>query len=102
VSRTTSILALYDDDLVVRFAPKTVVSYRAVLRQYVAWLEAHGLMLTTVTSADLAAYQRDLVAARKADGQPYSADHQMQHVTVLRHLYGFLVRRGVVLANPTG
>lgn len=100
--RTAAILAPYDDDLVVRFARKTVASYRAVLRQYVAWLEAHDLMLTSVTSADLAAYQRDLVAARKADGQPYSADHQMQHVTVLKHLNGFLVRRGIVLANPTG
>jgi site-specific recombinase XerD len=100
--RTAAILAPYDDDLVVRFAPKTVASYRAVLRQYIAWLDARGLMLTTVTSADLLAYQRDLVAARKADGQPYSADHQMQHVTVLKSLYGFLVRRGVVLANPTG
>jgi integrase/recombinase XerD len=101
-ARTAAILAPYDDDLVVRFAPKTVASYRAVLRQYVAWLEAHALTLTAVTSADLATYQRDLVAARKADGQPYSADSQMQHVTVLTHLYGFLVRRGIVLANPTG
>lgn len=101
-ARTAAILAPYDDDLVVRFAPKTVASYRAVLWQYVAWLDAHDLTLTTVISADLAAYQRDLVAARKADGQPYSADAQMQHVTVLKHLYGFLVRRGVVLANPTG
>jgi integrase/recombinase XerD len=100
--RTAAILAPYDDDVVVRFAPKTVTSYRAVLRQYVAWLDARALTLPTVTSADLAAYQRDLVALRKADGQPYSADHQMQHVTVLKHLYGFLVRRGIVLTNPTG
>jgi integrase/recombinase XerD len=100
--RPTAILAPYDDDLVVRFAPKTVTSYRAVLRQYTAWLDAHDLALPTVTSADLAAYQRDLVAQRRPDGQPYSADHQMQHVTVLKHLYGFLVRRGVVLVNPTG
>jgi integrase/recombinase XerD len=101
-ARTAALLAPYDDDLVVRFAPKTVASYRAVLRHYVAWLEARGLSLTAVTSADLLAYQRDVVALRRRDGQPYSADHQMQHVTVLKGLYGFLVRRGVLLANPTG
>lgn len=100
--RTAAILAPYDDDLVIRFAPKTVASYRAALRAYVAWLEPRDLALTAVTSADLLAYQRDLVAQRRPDGQPYSADHQMQHVTVLKSLYAFLVRRGVVLANPTG
>jgi integrase/recombinase XerD len=99
--RTAAILAPYDDDLVLRFAPKTVASYRAVLRDYVAWLDTRGLSLTAVTSADLLAYQRDLVARRRPDGQPYSADHQMQSVTVLKSLYRFLVRRGVVLANPT-
>ncbi len=100
--RTEALLALYTDWLTVQFAPKTVQGYQAVLRTYLAWLNARGLVLTRVTSADLVGYQRDRVAARKADGQPYSADHQMQHVTVLKSLYGFLVRRGVLLVNPTG
>ena len=100
--RTQALLALYTDWLTVQFAPKTVQGYQAVLRVYLTWLDAHGLALTRATSADLVGYQRDRVAARKADGQPYSADHQMQHVTVLKSLYGFLVRRGVLLMNPTG
>lgn len=100
--RTEALLALYTDWLTVQFAPKTVQGYQAVLRTYLAWLDARGVAVTRVTSADLVAYQRDRVTARKADGRPYSADHQMQHVTVLKSLYGFLVRRGVVLVNPTG
>jgi integrase/recombinase XerD len=95
-------LALYGDWLTVQFAPKTVQGYQAVLRTYLTWLDARGVALTRVSSSDLVAYQRDRVAARKADGRPYSADHQMQHVTVLKSLYGFLVRRGVLLVNPTG
>jgi integrase/recombinase XerD len=100
--RTAALLALYTDWLTVQFAPKTVQGYQAVLRTYLTWLEARGQALTRVTSADLVAYQHDRVAARKPDGRPYSADHQMQHVTVLKSLYGFLVRRGVLLVNPTG
>ena len=100
--RTDDLLALYTDWLTVQFAAKTVQGYQGVLRVYLAWLDAHSLALTRVTSADPVAYQRDRVAARKADGRPSSADHQMQHVTVLKSLYGFLVRRGVLLVNPTG
>jgi hypothetical protein len=97
-----TLLAPYLDWLAVRFAPKTAKGYLTGLRQYQAWLDAHGLAVARVTSADLTAYQRDLAASLKPDGCPYSADHQMQHVTVLKSLYGCLVRRGVLLANPTG
>jgi integrase/recombinase XerD len=100
--KTAAILSQYEDHLFVRYAEKTAKGYLAVLRQYLAWLDARSLDLRSVKSADLMAYQSDLVAARKADGRPYSADHQMQHVTVLKSLYGFLVKRGFLLANPTG
>jgi integrase/recombinase XerD len=100
--KTSAILSQYEDHLFVRYAEKTAKGYLVVLRQYLAWLDARSLTLAGVKSADLAAYQTDLTAARRPDGRPYSADHQMQHVTVLKSLYGFLVKRGFLLANPTG
>jgi integrase/recombinase XerD len=100
--KTAAILAQYEDHLFVRYAEKTAKGYLAVLRQYLAWLEARSLALARVKSADLLAYQSDLVAARRPDGRPYSADYQMQHVTVLKSLYGFLLRRCFLLQNPTG
>jgi integrase/recombinase XerD len=100
--KTAAILAQYEDHLFVRYAEKTAKGYLTVLRQYLAWLEARGLALARVKSADLLAYQSDLVAARRPDGRPYSADHQMQHVTVLRSFYSFMVKRGHLLTNPTG
>ena len=100
--KSALVLSQYEDHLSVRYAAKTAKGYLSVLRQYLAWLDARGVALAAATSADLVAYQRDLVAVRKPDGRAYSADHQMQHVTVLRSFYGFLVRRGFLLTNPTG
>lgn len=100
--KTALVLKQYEDHLHVRYAEKTARGYLTVLRQHLAWLVSRGLTLLTVRSQDLAAYQTALVALRKADGRPYSSDHQMQHVTVLRSFYGFLCRRGFLLTNPTG
>lgn len=100
--QTALALGQYRDHLCVRYAEKTAQGYLSVLGRHLAWLEARGLAWSGVSSADLAAYQGELVAARKADGRAYSADHQMQHVTVLKSFYGFLVRRGFLLQNPTG
>lgn len=100
--KTARILGQYEDYLRVRYAEKTVMGYLTVLRQHLAWLVSRGLTLQGARSQDLAAYQTALVAFRKADGRPYSSDHQMQHVTVLRSFYGFLVKRGHLLTNPTG
>jgi integrase/recombinase XerD len=100
--KTARLLGQYEDHLRVRYAEKTAKGYLTVLGQHLAWLASRGLTLTTVRSQDLAAYQTSLVAFRKPDGRPYSSDHQMQHVTVLRSFYGFLVKRGHLLTNPTG
>jgi integrase/recombinase XerD len=100
--KTTLLLKQYEDHLHVRYAEKTARGYLTVLRPHLAWLVSRGLTLMAARSQDLAAYQTALVAFRKADGRPYSSDHQMQHVTVLRSFYGFLVRRGFLLTNPTG
>jgi integrase/recombinase XerD len=100
--KTALVLKQYEDHLHVRYADKTASGYLTVLRQHLAWLVSRGLTLMASTSQDLAAYQTSLVAFRKADGRPYSSDHQMQHVTVLKSFYGFLCRRGYLLTNPTG
>jgi integrase/recombinase XerD len=100
--KTAALFRQYEEHLFVRYAAKTAKDYLAVLRRYLEWLDARALAFENVTSADVVAYQIDLAAARRPDGRPYSADHQMQHVTVLRSLYGFLVKRGFLLQNPTG
>ena len=100
--KTAAILKQYEDRLNVRYAEKTAKDYLTTIRQYLAWLDARGVSLTKVTTADLLAYQTDVAAARKPNGAPYPAEYQMKHVTVLKALYTFLVRRGYMLANPTG
>ena len=100
--KTSEVLKQYEDQLRVRYAEKTAKGYLTVLRQHLAWLVSRELTLATARIQDLAAYQTALVASRKADGRPYSSDHHMQHVTVLRSFYGFLLKRGFLLTNPTG
>jgi integrase/recombinase XerD len=100
--KTREVLRQYEDQLRVRYAEKTAKGYLTVLHQHLAWLASCGLTPQAARCQDLAAYQTDLVAFRKLDGRPYSSDHLMQHVTVLKSFYGFLVRRGHLLTNPTG
>jgi integrase/recombinase XerD len=99
--KTTRLLALWEDHLHVRYAPRTPASYMAHVRAFLGWLAGKGLDLVDVKGRDLDAYQSHLYAyRRKSDGKPYSAAYQGTRLVVLKHLYRFLYRRGYLLHDP--
>jgi integrase/recombinase XerD len=98
--RIERILALYEEHLAVRHAPRTVPVYRADVGFFLSWLEERGGALTDVRTADLMAYQADLLAARKPDGKPYSQSFQMNRISALKSLFRFLFKRGYLLYDP--
>ena len=99
--KTRHLLRLYEDDLSLRYAERTVPEYLAHLRAFFAWLDRQGLTLTALRRADLQAYQTELFALRKKDGKPYSAGFQVNRLSALKSFFGFLVRRRILLADPT-
>src|SRR5438309_10459556 len=71
-ARTKRLVRLYGDDLEVRFAERTACEYLALVRSFLAWLDARGIDLVAVRTDDLLAYQSGLYAARKKGGRPYA------------------------------
>ena len=53
-----------------------------------------------VRSEDLLAYQSDLYALRKKDGQAYSVGFQCNRLVAIKALFRFLYRRAVLLSDP--
>jgi integrase/recombinase XerD len=99
--KTARLLALWEDHLHVRYAPRTPASYMAHVRAFLEWLAARGLDLVDVKAKDLDAYQSFLYAyRRKSDGKPYSAAYQGTRLVVLKHLFRFLYRRSYLLSDP--
>jgi integrase/recombinase XerD len=94
------LLELYEDQLRVRYAARTVPAYLADVRVFLCWLEGRGLSLSDVKTADLLAYQADLMAARKKDGKPYSVSIHTNRLTAVKSLFRFLYKRGFVLHDP--
>jgi len=99
-ARTKRLVRLYCDDLEVRFAERTAHEYMALVRSFLAWLDAHGIDLVGVRTDDLLAYQSDLYAARKKDGRPYAVSSQAQSLIVVKSLFRFLYRRNYVMQDP--
>lgn len=97
--KTARLLALYEDDLLVRSSERTARGYLGHLRAFLAWLAASGGDLVTATPADLAAHQAALLSARH-DGKPYSIGYQQNRVSALKSLFRFLTRRGYRLQDP--
>jgi integrase/recombinase XerD len=93
-------LGEYEEDLRLRMSPHTVRGYLQHARDVVAWLAARGVELSSVRTSDLLANQTELVAAKKKDGQPYSTGYQQNHVSALKALFRFLVRRSYLLQDP--
>ena len=57
--------------------------------------------LAVLTRVDLQRYQADLVAQRKPNGTPYSAGFHVNRLSALKSFFGFLLRRQIVLLDPT-
>lgn len=100
-AKPATLLRQYEDDLALRYAERTVPEYLAHVRAFLAWLETHRLTLPAVTRPDLQRYQAELFALRKSNGTPYSAGFQVNRLSALKSFFGFLVRRQILLADPT-
>jgi integrase/recombinase XerD len=98
--KTRRLLKLYEDHLHVRYAPRTVPSYMAIVYSFLEWLTARGIDVVSVKAKDIGAYQAYLYAFRRANGKPYAASYQGIRLVVLKHLYRFLYRRGHLLQDP--
>jgi integrase/recombinase XerD len=95
------LLALYQDDLRMRFAERTAEGYLGHVRFFLAWLQRRGLELASVKTEDLAAHQSDLLALRKDDGKPYSVGFQQNRLSAIKSLFRFLYRRSYLLTDPS-
>ena len=93
-------LALYRQDLRLRFAPSTAANYSRSVEALLAWLDARGIGLAEVRSEDLEAYQRELFTRRKKDGKPHSLGWQANQITAVKSLFRFLYKRLLILRDP--
>jgi len=100
-AKAEALLRRYEEDLALRYAERTVPEYIAHVRAFLAWVEARGLALPALTRADLQRYQAELVAQRKPNGAPYSGGFHVNRLSALKSFFGFLLRRQIVLLDPT-
>lgn len=99
-AKTRKLLGLYEEDLSLRHGERTAASYRGHVRAFLHWLLGRGLDLVDVRTEDLHVYERDLYAARKSDGKPYSVGAQANRLTAVKSLFRFLYRRSYLLQDP--
>ncbi len=100
-AKAEALLRRYGEDLALRCAERTVPEYVAHVRAFLAWVETRDLTLPALTRADLQRYQTDLVAQRKPNGTAYSAGFHVNRLSALKSFFGFLLRRHIVLLDPT-
>lgn len=99
--KAEALLRRYAEDLALRHAERTVPEYVAHVRAFLAWIADRGLTLAALTRADLQGYQTALVAQRKPNGAPYSTGFHVNRLSALTSFFGFLLRRQIVLLDPT-
>ena len=100
-AKAEALLQRYAEDLALRCAERTVPEYVAHVRAFLTWVEARRVTLPALTRVDLQRYQADLVAQRKPNGTPYSAGFHVNRLSALKSFFGFLLRRHLVLLDPT-
>jgi integrase/recombinase XerD len=98
--KTAGLLKLYEDDLHVRFSPRSVPEYLAHVRALLLWLEERGVTLAQVRPEDLQAHQAALLTLRKADLRPYSTGFHCNRLKAVKSLFRFLCRRHYLLHDP--
>ena len=92
---------LFEDDVTVRFAKRTADHYLADARLFLGWLASRRVALKDVRPEDVHRYQGELYAAHKPDGHPYAAATIMLRLMAVKTLFRFLVRRGLMLFDPS-
>jgi integrase/recombinase XerD len=99
-AKTARLLKLYEDDLAVRYRPRTGPAFLAAVRFFLRWLHARGVALLDVRTADLQTYQSDLLTMTNCYGKPYSLSSQNGFLVALKNFFRFLYRRGYLLQDP--
>jgi integrase/recombinase XerD len=94
-------LRLFEDDLDVRFAERTVPQYLQQVRGFLGWLDGRGVELQEVRTSDLAAFQSQLLAWKGRGGRPYAPETQRGYLSAVRSFFRFLYRRGYLLTDPS-
>jgi integrase/recombinase XerD len=84
-----------------KLAAETVNHRQAALDQFFTWAEARGLHAAAdVTLAILESFQRWLGRYRKKDNKPLSGRTLRQRLSTLQDYFRWLVRHGLLGANP--
>ena len=87
--------------LVRQYSPATVRTRADSMLGFVEWCEARSLTEPAqVTKPILERYQRHLFLYRKKDGRPLAAGTQHGRLMGLKSYFKWLVREGVLVANP--
>jgi integrase/recombinase XerD len=100
--KSEKVLRLFEDHVFTCHGEKTAKTMIARAQLFLAWLEARGIALVEVRTADVEAYQVHVCALRQKDGTPYSIPEQTHRLANVKALFRFLYRRGYVLADPSG
>jgi integrase/recombinase XerD len=80
----------------------TAASYGSVLARFQTWAEAHGIDIATASTEQVAAYQRWLAETpSERTGRMRAKTTQATGIIVVQSWYGWLVRRGHLLRDPT-
>ncbi len=83
------------------YSARTAHDRATHLRRFVVWCETRGVLYPhEVTRPMLEGYQRSLFYHRRPDGTPLTFRSQAQRLVCVRNLFKWLVRRGVLVANP--
>ena len=99
-TRSERLLGLYQDDVRLRFEPKSVDDYFTHLRAFLGWLQEKGIELGEVRTEDIQLHQNDVLAQKKKDGKPYSMGHHENRLIAIKSLFRFLYQRGYILHDP--
>lgn len=98
--KTARLLRLYEEQSLVRYAPRTAAGYLRQVVRLLDWLERRGCDLSQVRTDDLLAYQTSLYAQRKKDGRPFASGSHKNAVMAFKSFFHFLYRRGYLLSDP--
>jgi len=103
VTAAHPVLALYVKDLKARgFTPRTCENARQRLRFFFEYLEATGVSrVGDLTAEDILGYQTHLQERRGPQGQRLGRATQLHDLVVVRSFCRFLLRRRLVLADPS-
>jgi integrase/recombinase XerD len=99
-ARIARLLKRFEEEALVRYAPRTAAGYLRQVERLLDWLHGRGCDLTQVRTDDLLAYQTSLYAQRKKDGRPFASGSHKNAVMALKSFFHFLYRRGYVLSDP--